>query len=134
MADTNAESLYPGDWFRIAAQDLERVAKRLAEGDTEDAAFRLQQAIEKSLKGFLLLHGWKLKRTHDLGALLTDAVRYDRHLERFRGLCRTVSSYYLVQRYPLFEESPPTDEVRASYAKAKMFARALTRRSVRHRK
>ena len=133
MAEIEGESLYPDDWFRIAAQDLERVARRLAEDDSEDAAFRLQQAVEKYLKGFLLSHGWELKRTHDLGALLTDAVGHDRHLERVRGLCRQVASYYLVQRYPLFEEGPPTDEVRAAYAKAKVFARALTKRWARRR-
>ncbi len=78
------ESQYPEDWFRIAEQDLRRVGKRLAESDNEDAAFRLQQAVEKYLKGFLLAHGWRLKRTHDVSALLTEPVRYDRRLERFR--------------------------------------------------
>lgn len=34
------ESAYPRDWFRIAAADLTRVKKRLAEGDVDDAAFR----------------------------------------------------------------------------------------------
>jgi HEPN domain-containing protein len=43
------ESQYPSDWFRIASEDLQRAERRLAEGDTDDAAFRLQQAIEKFL-------------------------------------------------------------------------------------
>jgi HEPN domain-containing protein len=119
------ESLYPDDWFRIAAQDLDRVARRLAEGDNEDAAFRLQQAVEKYLKGFLLARGWTLRRTHDVSTLLAQAVRYDRRLERFRALCRQVASYYIVERYPLFEEGPSITEVRKAYAKAKDLARDL---------
>ncbi len=119
------ESLYSDDWFRIAAQDLERVGKRLAEGDNEDAAFHLQQAVEKYLKGFLLSHGWALKRTHDASALLTEAVRYERRLERFRSLCRQVSSYYLIERYPILEEEPETSELRAAYRAAQTLARAL---------
>lgn len=120
-----AESLYPDHWFRIAAQDLERAAKRLAEGDNEDAAFRLQQAVEKHLKGFLLARGWALKRTHDASALLTEAVRYDRRLERFRALCREVAGYYIVDRYPGFEEGPSLAEVRKNHARAKKLVRAL---------
>ena len=120
-----AESLYPDDWFRIAAQDLERAAKRLAEGDNEDAAFRLQQAVEKYLKGFLLTRGWVLKRTHDVSALLTEAVRYDRRLERFRALCRQVAGYYIIERYPGFEEGPSLAEVRRAYAQAKRLVAVL---------
>ena len=122
---STAESLYPDDWFRIAAQDLERAAKRLAEDDNEDAAFRLQQAVEKYLKGFLLARGWLLKRTHDVSALLTEAVRYDRRLERFRALCREVAGYYIIERYPGFEEGPSFAEVRQVYAQAKKLAGAL---------
>ena len=119
------ESLYSEDWFRIAAQDLDRVARRLAEGDSEDAAFRLQQAVEKYPKGFLLARGWLLKRTHDVSALLTEAVRYDRRLERFRALCREVAGYYIIERYPGFEEGPSLAEVRHAYTQAKKLVGAL---------
>ncbi len=46
------ESRYWKDWLDKAAEDLQRVEKRLEIGDIEDAAFHLQQAIEKYLKGF----------------------------------------------------------------------------------
>ena len=129
-----AESLYPDDWFRIAAQDLERAAKRLAEGDNEDAAFRLQQAVEKYLKGFLLARGWSLRRTHDVSALLTEAVRYDRRLERFRALCREVAGYYIIERYPGFEEGPSLAEVHDAYAQAKKLVQALQTGSARRQR
>lgn len=119
------ESRYAGDWLKIAEQDMERVGKRLAEADSEDAAFRLQQAVEKFLKGFLLAHGWGLKRTHDVSALLTEAVRYDRRLERFRSLCRQIASYYIIERYPTFEEGPAIADVRRAYKAAQALARVV---------
>lgn len=123
-----AESQYPHDWFRIAAKDFARVARRLAEGDADDAAFRLQQALEKSLKGYLLARGWRLKRIHDIDAPLTDAVRYNPRLERYRPLCQQVAGYYIIERYPTFEEGPLLNEVRGAYR----MARALLRQRQPH--
>lgn len=60
---------YPAEWVKKAQEDFRRVARRLAEEDVEDAAFHLQQALEKLLKGYLLSSGWQLKKTHDLEAL-----------------------------------------------------------------
>lgn len=70
------ESTYPDDWLRLAAADLYRVSRRLEENDTADAAFHLQQALEKYLKGFLLSRGWRLERIHDLRALLEEAFGF----------------------------------------------------------
>ncbi|MBI3324540.1 MAG: HEPN domain-containing protein [Candidatus Omnitrophica bacterium] len=118
--------MYPQDWLRIAAEDFRRVARRLVEGDTEDAAFRLQQALEKFLKGYLLSKGWTLKRTHDLELLLDDAIRYAPNLERHRRVCQDVTGYYFVERYPTFEEGPSSKDVKVAYAQAKALVRRLT--------
>jgi HEPN domain-containing protein len=124
MAATT-ESQYPQDWFRIAAKDFTRVGKRLAEGDADDAAFHLQQAIEKTLKGYLLARGWKLKRIHDIESLLSEALHYNRSLKRYRTLCQQVAGYYIIERYPTFEEGPLLDEVRDAYDRAKALIRHL---------
>ena len=122
---SETESPYPQDWFRIAAKDFGRVAKRLAEDDSEDAAFRLQQALEKYLKGYLLSKGWTLKRVHDVESLLSEALHYEPDLERYRVLCQQVAGYYLVDRYPMFEEGPSLAEVRRAYVQAKELIRRL---------
>ncbi len=119
------ESSYPNDWYRIAAKDLVRAGKRLAEGDIDDAAFRLQQAIEKYLKGYLLSRGWKLRRIHDIEALLSDAIKHEAKLERYRKVCQRLAGYYVIERYPTFEEGPSLSEVRAAYAQAKKLVREL---------
>ncbi len=87
----------------------------LRDCDPGAAAFFLQQALEKFLKAFLLSKGWRLRRIHDLEALLDDAAEHDPDLEGFRAVCQQVTGYYLVERYPLPGVVPPSEEeVRAA--------------------
>lgn len=118
---------YPREWIQKAAEDFRRVPRRLAEGDIDDAAFHLQQALEKYLKGFLLSQGWTLKKVHDLEALLDDAVTYDRQLEEYRPLVQQVTGYYLIERYPTVEEGPTKADVRSAYQRAQRLVKGLRR-------
>jgi HEPN domain-containing protein len=109
------ESLYPADWIRIAEKDLKRVKRLLDEHDAELAGFCLQQGVEKFLKAFLLSRGWRLRKIHDLGALLDDAVAYDGSLEESRSACQKISAFYFVERYPFVVNTGITEEdVRSS--------------------
>lgn len=98
------ESLHPPDWLKIAEKDLSRVARLLADKDASAAGFYLQQAMEKLLKAFLLSRGWKLKRIHDLQALLNEALEYDGSLERYRAACQKITGFYFLDRYPVTTE------------------------------
>ena len=110
------ESLYPVDWVRIAEKDLRRVDRLLGKQDPELAGFCLQQAVEKFLKAFLLSKGWRLRRIHNLDALLDDAITYDASLEEFRSVCQKISAFYFVERYPFLVETGITEQdVRASF-------------------
>ena len=112
---TPKESRYPNDWLALGEKDLLRVTRSLRDKDPELAAFCLQQAVEKFLKAYLLSKGWKLRRIHDLEALLDDAVAYDPSLDQFRNSCQKITNYYVVERYPLVVEAEfTTDEVRTS--------------------
>lgn len=113
------ESTYPADWLQIAAEDFERVPRRLQEDDVADAAFHLQQALEKYLKAFLLSKGWKLERVHDLRALLEEAARHEPSLNTFRRLCAEVTAYYIQDRYPFFGAKPDRGEVQANLEQAR---------------
>ncbi len=97
------ELLYPKDWLRIAEKDLERTTQLLKLNDPELAGFCLQQSIEKFLKGFLLSKGWKLRRIHNLEALLDDAIPYSESLENYRKDCQKISAFYFLVRYPTVE-------------------------------
>lgn len=114
-----------GGWLEKADIDLRRVPLRLEEGDGDDAAFHLQQAIEKYLKAFLLAKGWQLKKVHDLEALLDEAIRHTPKLEIFRDLCAEVTGYYIVERYPSFVDGPSSMDITAGLEKAEELARMI---------
>ena len=72
------------------------------------------------MKAVLLSKGWRLRRIHDLEALLDDASERDPGLEQFRTICQRVTGYYLIERYPLAGVVGPTvDEVSASMESAR---------------
>lgn len=120
------DSLYPQDWFRIAAKDFKRAEHLLSIDDPEGAGYHLQQAVEKYLKGFLLSKGWKLKRIHDLEVLLNDALKYEVVLEQYRSLCQKISGYYIIDRYPLPSAATLTkQDVQISMREAEKFIEHL---------
>lgn len=120
------DSLYPRDWFQIAAKDFKRAEHLLDVDDPEGAGYHLQQAVEKYLKGFLLSKGWRLKRIHDLEVLLNDALKYEVTLEQYRSLCQEISGYYIIDRYPLTSAATLTkQEVQSSMDEAEKLIRRL---------
>ena len=122
-----ARDEYSAEWFAKAGQDLARVQRRLDEEDIEDAAFHLQQALEKALKGYLIGRGWSLRKIHDLEALLDDAIGYEAKLEEFRPLCQEATGYYLVERYPALTEGPSRAELDKALQRATTLVRLLQR-------
>lgn len=118
----NKESLLPKDWFHKGDLDMRRSEILLENDDPEGAAFHLQQALEKYLKGYLISNGWKLERIHDLEDLLDYAVDYNKAFEDYRSLCQEVTEYYFEERYPfLISSGLSKDEVRLRAEKAKEF-------------
>jgi HEPN domain-containing protein len=97
------DSLYPAEWARIAEKDLIRAQKLLADNDPELAGFCLQQSVEKFLKAALLSKGWKLRRIHNLDALLDDLIPFDDFFSQFRMICIRITSFYFLERYPSLE-------------------------------
>lgn len=109
--------------MRLAERDLARVERSVRDEDPAAGGYFLQQAVEKLLKAFLLSKGWRLRRIHDLEALLDDAVQYDTPLERFRLLCQQATGYYLVERYPISGAATPSaGEVREALGTALLLA------------
>lgn len=121
-----AESRDPSEWYRKARQDLQRVPRRLQEEDCEDAAFHLQQALEKGLKGFLIARGWPLRRTHNLSVLLDEAVTLLPALEQYRALCQEASAFYVEERYPLSTQAPSRGELEQLFQQAQQLIESLS--------
>lgn len=121
------ESVYPRDWFKKAQKDLKRAKNNLKKRDYEDAAFHLQQAVEKYLKGYLISRGWKLRRVHDLEYLLDEAIKFEPNLEAFRPLCQEITGYYSVERYPFLVKGPSFLELNSNLKKTSLFIKKLQR-------
>lgn len=113
-------------WLVVARRDWQRVQVLLAVDDGPGAGLFLQQALEKYLKGYLIGHGWRLRKIHALQRLLDAASVSNAALAPFRPLCERVSSYYLLERYPhVGLEGPDTARVRIDVDEARSLARAL---------
>lgn len=124
---TMKDSVVVSEWLVIARKDWVRISHMLDDKDAEAAAFFLQQSLEKYLKAFLLQQGWKLRKIHELDALLDDAIAYNSGLNRFYDLCERVAGYYFTERYPpLVTASELTcKDIERDLEQAKAFVRTM---------
>jgi HEPN domain-containing protein len=101
------DSIIPAEWFAQGDQDVQAAEILLAQnGPLAIAAFHLQQAIEKYLKGFLLSTAWPLRRIHDLEILLQQAIAQDADFAPFLAACQRITEYYIEARYPIGVTTP----------------------------
>ena len=102
MSENRENSIYAKDWFRKGDEDLE-VARILIKEESILPAIgiHIQQALEKYLKGFLIHHGWELRKIHHLGILLNEAIQYHPDWSQFKELCQRANKFYIEDRYPL---------------------------------
>ena len=105
---TENDSLVPDEWYEHAARDLGAAKALLHDRDEflAVAGMLLQQAVEKCVKGYLLSKGWRLVRTHDLGALLKSLMEHERDFADFEDTCLRITDFYFESRYPLRVTTP----------------------------
>lgn len=98
---TNVFQKQAQEWFERGKHDFESAQLLYdEEGYTDSIAYHIQQAIEKYLKGFLVLNGKNPPKTHELDTLLNHAIPFNKSLAEFLGLCEKASRYYIENRYP----------------------------------
>lgn len=99
-------------WLVKAGRDL--AAARFEMGAAppllDDIAFHAQQAVEKSLKGFLTFHGHRFRKTHSLIELGEACVAFDRSLEALLRRAAPLTEYAWKFRYPGEPEEPSLEE------------------------
>ncbi len=108
------------EWFERGRHDIETAQLLYDErGYTDSIAYHIQQGVEKYLKGYLVLHGKKPPKIHELDALLNQITAFDDSFNDFLDLCEKVSRYYIEDRYP---PGPPVEyeyeEIKADIDKA----------------
>jgi len=89
------------EWFERGLHDIETAQLLYDErGYTDSIAYHIQQAIEKYLKGYLVMHGKKPPKIHELDTLLNHIAGFDDSFNGFLDLCEKASRYYIDDRYP----------------------------------
>ena len=96
-----------GECFERGRHDIETAQLLYEErGHTDSIAYHIQQALEKYLKGYLVVHGKKPPKIHELDTLLNRIVTFDENFIDFLDLCEKASRYYIEDRYP---PGPPVE-------------------------
>ncbi len=90
------------EWMVAARQDLQAADVLLASSPSlpESACFHLQQAVEKALKGVLLLNDQRPPRTHDLIDLMGLCERWLPGLNHVAGPWEWLTTCAVDLRYP----------------------------------
>ncbi len=120
------------EWLKAAAEDLLLIEEIIHNPHlTAPAAFHAQQAIEKSLKGYLEHLKIPSKKTHKLQTLLDlCGIRLD---EEEDELIQLLDKLYIDARYPgefglLPQGKPTTQEVATFYRLARRLHRLVKER------
>ena len=110
----------PRTWVAKAESDLLNIRNNLRAEQVpwDTLCFHAQQSAEKMLKAFVVSRGQTVSRTHDLPALLADAVAAGGPLEALRSDCRLLTRYAVVLRYPGGSDEPSEQEGREAVAAA----------------
>ncbi|MGB2987673.1 MAG: HEPN domain-containing protein [Phycisphaerae bacterium] len=108
----------PRTWIAKAENDLLSISNNLSAERVpwDTVCFHAQQAAEKMLKAFLVSHGQTVSRTHNLEALLAEAVAVGGPLEVLEADCQLLTPYAVTLRYPGLAGDPSEQEGRQAVA------------------
>lgn len=90
----------PQRWLDKAAEDLEVAHLTFDEEYFSHVCFLSQQAIEKTLKGFLLVRSGRYPRSHNLIELIDLCIPHEAQISLFRRSCQTIDQYYMPNYMP----------------------------------
>ena len=112
-------------WLLKAFSDLDtaRQIGGLPDGHLDAGIYHCQQAVEKALKGFLVLHGKPFEKIHDLGKILEQAILVNAAFEKFADAADTLTPYSVAYRYP--DEQGILEPSREEFDEALQHAQAI---------
>jgi HEPN domain-containing protein len=92
----------------------------------DNACFHCQQAIEKSLKAYLIYNGCDIERTHDIIFLLSQCANFDPVFATIDPL--DINAYAVQGRYPDSNIMPTATEAKSYYQLAVQISKTVTDR------
>ena len=96
------ESSEVNRWLKKAENDAEAAKMALAHAPpiTDVGAFHAQQAIEKTLKAYLVFHGAPFEKIHDLEELIGHCARHNPAFSDLADRVAPLTAYAVRFRYP----------------------------------
>ena len=89
------------EWIDRAASDLKYAyAGEKETGQHHITCYLCHQAVEKALKGLIVLEGSVPKKTHHLGMLTSEVIKKYPSIEEILRDIRKLDKYYIPARYP----------------------------------
>ena len=123
MAAEDSRTRLTRDWFTHVQRDLASSDRLLAEPALPaEAAFHVQQAIEKTLKGLLAWHNIPFTKTHDLDELLGQCAAVVPEILTYRLGLAPFARFAVDARYPGYDPEPDVEDVRAALELARQIA------------
>ena len=110
-------------WLAKAQRDLAS-AQRLADKSApllDTAVYHCQQAAEKALKAFLVLHDIRVPKTHDLVELSAAAAVIISSYTALTGSAERLTQYATLFRYPGAQMEPTQADYDQAYLEASQF-------------
>ncbi|NLO76291.1 MAG: HEPN domain-containing protein [Clostridia bacterium] len=88
-------------WYEMADNDLRsaEILKRHLDL-IENTCYHCQQAVEKYLKGYLILNRVNPPKSHDLGFLCDKCIEVNEKFRQIRNHCSDLTVYAIQTRYP----------------------------------
>lgn len=96
-----AKRQFVKNWLSVASRDL-AAARKLSEGPEpylDVAIYHTQQAAEKAVKGFLVFHDQRFKKTHDIKKLADRAQPFAAQFEKWTAEAELLNPYVGKFRY-----------------------------------
>lgn len=108
-------------WLQRAQSDLNvaQASLELQRPELAAVCFHCQQAVEKSLKGFLSQQGVEFEWSHALKYLLGLCAGQDKSFEQFLESAVPLAEYAVTFRYPSDEPDPTIEQAQDALAVAR---------------
>jgi HEPN domain-containing protein len=89
-------------WFKKSKQDLETGKLLLKSGGYPDTiCYFAHQAVEKSLKGYLVANDIKPEKIHNLIKLAAEVEKLLPQIKNFQDEIAVLNDYYIPTKYPI---------------------------------
>ncbi|MCL2048496.1 MAG: HEPN domain-containing protein [Defluviitaleaceae bacterium] len=93
------------EWLKFAQNDYDfavDIESKFWPKHMERICYNCQQSAEKALKAILAYHDMEIPKTHNIGILVNECVKYEPSIQMDTRTARQMTSYATISRYPDF--------------------------------